>query len=688
MKDYLGSEVRNIVLLGHSGTGKTDICEACLLYTKSIDRFGKTEDGNSVSDYDPEEIKRGQSIYTSVVPIEFKNCKLNFIDTPGYLDYDGELKCGLAVADNALIVISAKDKVQSSTAKAFKLSRDKNLPTIFFVNKIDEENASFDDAYADLRDKFGKIVIAFEMPIIENNEVVGSVNILRKKAWYYNDNENSKAVPENLVAKTDEYYDQIVEAIAMGDDDLMEKFFNGEVFDEHDIAKGLRIGVRSGEICPVYCGSARKGTGIERLLDLIIEYFPTYGEIGTVSCVNDRGVNITLQTNEQEALSVFVYKTIVDPFVGKISFVKVMSGVLSADSSVYNADKDEMEKINSIYFIRGKYQVAVGKLFTGDIGAIVKLQHTQTNDTLSTKMKPVLFERVDYTKPMLGVAVWPKTKNDEDKMSFAIAKILEEDLSVKFVKNRETKEQVLYGLGDQQLDVIINKLKNKYKVEILTTVPTVQYRETIMKCVEAEGKHKKQSGGAGQYGHVKIKFEPCECEEMEFVEDVFGGSVPRQYFPAVEQGLREAMEKGVLAGFKVVGVKATLYDGSYHDVDSKEIAFKAAARLAYKDGMLKAKPILLEPIGKVEVLIPDEYLGVIIGDFNKRRGIIMGMDVVDDYQKISAEVPMAEMQKYATELRSMTQGRGEYFIEFDHYDNCPELIAQRVVKETKAKLEE
>ena len=688
MKDYLGSEVRNIVLLGHSGTGKTDICEACLLYTKSIDRFGKTEDGNSVSDYDPEEIKRGQSIYTSVVPIEFKNCKLNFIDTPGYLDYDGELKCGLAVADNALIVISAKDKVQSSTAKAFKLSRDKNLPTIFFVNKIDEENASFDDAYADLRDKFGKIVIAFEMPIIENNEVVGSVNILRKKAWYYNDNENSKAVPENLVAKTDEYYDQIVEAIAMGDDDLMEKFFNGEVFDEHDIAKGLRIGVRSGEICPVYCGSARKGTGIERLLDLIIEYFPTYGEIGTVSCVNDRGVNITLQTNEQEALSVFVYKTIVDPFVGKISFVKVMSGVLSADSSVYNADKDEMEKINSIYVIRGKYQVAVGKLFTGDIGAIVKLQHTQTNDTLSTKMKPVLFERVDYTKPMLGVAVWPKTKNDEDKMSFAIAKILEEDLSVKFVKNRETKEQVLYGLGDQQLDVIINKLKNKYKVEILTTVPTVQYRETIMKCVEAEGKHKKQSGGAGQYGHVKIKFEPCECEEMEFVEDVFGGSVPRQYFPAVEQGLREAMEKGVLAGYKVVGVKATLYDGSYHDVDSKEIAFKAAARLAYKDGMLKAKPILLEPIGKVEVLIPDEYLGVIIGDFNKRRGIIMGMDVVDDYQKISAEVPMAEMQKYATELRSMTQGRGEYLIEFDHYDNCPELIAQRVVKETKAKLEE
>lgn len=689
MRDYLANEVRNIVLLGHSQAGKTSVVDACLYFTKVTDRMGNTVDGTSIMDYDPEETKRGLSCYTSLAPVEWKNCKINFIDTPGYLDYEGEMLEGLSVGDNALIVVGAKDGVQSGTEKAWKNVTKRKLPCIFFINKIDEENASFEKTYEQLRNRFGKTVIPFEVPIMENGIVVGSVNVLRKKAWYYNDRETPKEVPTDMKDLVDEYYNQIAETIAMTDDDLMEKFFSGEEFDQHEVSKGLRIGVRNGEIRPVYCGSAIKQTGIERLMDLVIEYFPSYAEKGRVKGLNTKGELIDLETNENEAMSAQVFKTVVDPFVGKISYLKVLTGVLSADSTVYNANKEINEKINQIYVIKGKYQMAVGKLFTGDIGAVVKLQQTTTNDTLCTKEKVVTYEPVEYVKPMLGVAVWPKTKADEDKMSFGFARICEEDPTCQLVKNTETNEQVLYGVGDQHIDLILNKLKSKYKVEVTTTKPTIQYRETIKGKADAEGKHKKQSGGAGQYGHVKIRFEPCDCEEMVFEEEVFGGAVPRQYFPAVEAGLRECMNEGVLAGYKVVGVKAVLYDGSYHEVDSKEIAFKAAARLAYKDGMPKAKPIILEPIGKVEVIAPEEYTGTLIGDFNKRRGIIMGMEMVDEYdQKVSAEVPMAEMSSYATELRSMTQGRGSFVVEFDRYEPAPNQIAERVIKQAQAKKEQ
>lgn len=475
----------------------------------------------------------------------------------------------------------------------------------------------------------------------------------------------------------------------MADDELMEKFFSGESFDEHEVAKGLRIGVRNGDIRPVYCGSATQVTGIERLLDLIREYFPSYAEKGMIEALDPDGIPILMETNEQEAFTAQVFKTIIDPFVGKISLLKVMTGVMSTDAQVLNVQKDKIEKLNQIYIVKGKHQIAVGKLFTGDIGAVVKLQFTDTNDTLATRLKPVTYAPIEFPKPMLGVAIWPKTKADEDKMSMGLQRMCEEDPSIRLDKNKETKETVLYGMGVQHIDVILSKLKSKYKVEVTTTEPKVQYRETIRGTVTAEGKHKKQSGGAGQYGHVFVKFEPCDGDEMVFAESVFGGAVPKQYFPAVEAGLRECMEKGVLAGYKVVGVKATLTDGSYHEVDSKEIAFKAAARLAYKAGMPKAKPILLEPIGKVEVLIPEEYTGTIIGDFNKRRGIILGMDLVDEKeQKITAEVPMAEMMKYSTELRSMTQGRGSFVIEFDRYEPAPQPIAEKVIKTANIEKEE
>ena len=689
MKDYLANEVRNVVVLGHSGAGKSSVIEACLYFTKAIERYGKNNDGTTALNYDPEEGKRGTSVYCHIAPVEWKDKKINFIDTPGYMDYAGEEATGLVMGDNALIVVNAKEGIEAGTERAWREAVSKQkIPTIFFVNKMDVENANFDTVYSTLREKFGKSVIPFEVPIIENGVVVGSVNILRRKAWYYNDRNTAKEVPADLVGEVERYYNEIAEAIAMTDDELMEKFFSGETFDEHELAKGLRIGVRNGDIRPVYCGSAENQTGIERLLDLITEYFPSYAEKGRIQAETLKGDTVDMETNENEALSAFVFKTIVDPFVGKVSYLKVMSGVLNSDSQVYNSKKDVTEKVNQIYVINGKYQIGVGKLFTGDIGAVVKLQATETNDTLCTRSRVIKYPDIEYPHPMLGYAIHPKTKADEDKLSSGIHNLMLEDHTIKLVNNEETHEQVLYGVGDQHIDLILSKLKSKYKVEVTTEKPTVQYRETISAKAEAQGKYKKQNGGAGQYGDVWVRFEPTDSDDMVFAEEVFGGAVPKQYFPPVEQGLRDCMNKGVLAGYKVVGVKATLYDGSYHPVDSKEVAFKEAARLAYNAAMPNAKPVLLEPIGKVVVTAPEDYTGTLMGDFTKRRGIILDMGTDEDgLQVIRAEVPMAEMLTYATELRSMTQGRGCYELAFDRYETAPHDVAQKVIDARKSEKE-
>ena len=689
MKDYLANEVRNVVVLGHSGAGKSSVIEACLYFTKAIERYGKNNDGTTVLNFDPEEGKRGTSVYCHIAPVEWKDKKINFIDTPGYMDYAGEEATGLVMGDNALIVVNAKEGIEAGTERAWREAVSKQkIPTIFFVNKMDVENANFDTVYSTLREKFGKSVIPFEVPIIENGVVVGSVNILRRKAWYYSDRNTAKEVPADLVGEVERYYNEIAEAIAMTDDELMEKFFSGETFNEHELAKGLRIGVRNGDIRPVYCGSAENQTGIERLLDLITEYFPSYAEKGRIQAETLKGDTVDMETNENEALSAFVFKTIVDPFVGKVSYLKVMSGVLNSDSQVYNSKKDVTEKVNQIYVINGKYQIGVGKLFTGDIGAVVKLQATETNDTLCTRSRVIKYPDIEYPHPMLGYAIHPKTKADEDKLSSGIHNLMLEDHTIKLVNNEETHEQVLYGVGDQHIDLILSKLKSKYKVEVTTEKPTVQYRETISAKAEAQGKYKKQNGGAGQYGDVWVRFEPTDSDDMVFAEEVFGGAVPKQYFPPVEQGLRDCMSKGVLAGYKVVGVKATLYDGSYHPVDSKEVAFKEAARLAYNAAMPNAKPVLLEPIGKVVVTAPEDYTGTLMGDFTKRRGIILDMGTDEDgLQVIRAEVPMAEMLTYATELRSMTQGRGCYELAFDRYETAPHDVAQKVIDARKSEKE-
>lgn len=693
MRDYLSHEVRNVVVLGHSGVGKTAVLESMLYFTKASDRFGVTSEGSSLIDYDAEEIRRGISVYATLVPIEWKDCKINFLDTPGYADFIRGVEEGVAVGDSALIVVDAKDVVQPGTQKAWQEAQKHNLPTIFFVNKLDEENTSFDTAYQTLRDSFGKSVIPFEVPIMENGKCIGSVNILRDKAWYFEgplaNSQKAQPVPENMVDIVKGYKDQIAEAVAMGDDELMEKFFSGEEFSEAELTRGVRLGVRSGDIRPVFSGSATHSVGIERLMDLIIKYFPTYGESGSITVHDEQGKDVVLETNEKEKLCAKVFKTVVDPFVGRITYVKVLAGVMSADSVVYNTDKEKQEKISGIFIIKGKHQTAVGKLFTGDIGAVVKLQYTQTNDTLCEKNERYVTEDIPFSTPMLAMAVYPASKNDEDKMSNALARMAEEDPTLRLENNTETKQSVLYGVGDQHLDVVLAKLKAKYKVEVRLETPRVPYRETIRKTAIGEGRHKKQSGGHGQFGHVFIEYAPNpDVEEMVFEEKVFGGAVPRQYFPAVEAGLRECMTSGILAGFKVVHVKVTLLDGKYHDVDSSEMAFKLAARLSYKAGMAEAKPILLEPIVNITVRVPDDFTGTIIGDFNKRRGAIMGMDMVDGYQEIKAQVPLAEVLKYPIELRAMTQGRGVYTQEFDRYDPVPQNLAERIIAQHKKEMEE
>ena len=685
MKDYLANEVRNVVVLGHSGAGKTAVIEGCMHFTKRIDKTGKNNDGTSALDFDLEEGKRGTSCYCHLAPVEWKEKKINFIDTPGYMDYVGEEVTGLYVGDNALIVIDGKEGVEPGTLRAWKEAVSKRkLPTIFFVNKLDDPMADFDAILSDLREKYGSSVIPFEVPIYEGDKIVGSVNVLRRKAWYIANPKEPKPVPEDLQDKVEEYYGEIAEAIAMTDDALLEKFSNEEEYDEHELAKGLRIGVRSGDIRPLYSGSAVQEIGIERLLDLITEYFPSYAEKGHVHATGMKDNSIEMETNEDEALSAFVFKTIIDPFVGKISYLKVMSGIMNSDSEVYNSNKDATEKISQIYAINGKYQIGLGKLFTGDIGAVVKLQSTETTDTLCTSSRVVKYDPIEYPEPMLGFAVTPKTKADEDKMSVGIRNMEQEDGTIRLENNAETHQQVLYGVGDQHISLVCAKLKSKYKVDVNLSTPIVQYRETIKGTSEAQGRYKKQNGGAGMFGDVWVRFEPCDSEDMVFAEEVFGGAVPKQYFPPVEQGLRECMNKGVLAGYKVVGVKATLYDGSYHPVDSKEAAFKEAARLAYNEGMPKAKPVLLEPIGKITITAPEEYTGTLIGDITKRRGSILDMHANDDGdQVIEGEVPMREMLSYATELRSMTQGIGSYVLAFDRYEPAPKEIADKVIADAK-----
>lgn len=680
MKEYKTDFIRNVAVLGHTGAGKSEVLESILYNNKITDRFGKAVDGNSIIDYDAEEIRRGMSVYSSVVPIEWKDYKINFIDTPGYVDFAGEQVAALSVADAVVIVVSARNGVESGTMKAYRQALAKNLPVIFFVTRVDEEHAEYTKVVAELERRCKAVPLV--LPIMENGKATGVVNIITRKATV---NGKDAEVPANFVDQVENGHFELCEAVAMTDDALTEKFLMEEDFTDEEMITGVSHGLRDGSIRPILCGSATAYVGLDTLLDTIVHYFPSHSEKGTITDAN--GVEVV--TSSDEDFSALVFKLVSDNFA-QASFVKVMSGTLSADTPLYNSNKSENEKMGSLVLVRGKNQIKVDKLECGDIGAILKLQDTDVNETLATKANPIEYKPIEFPKGMLGKAIWPRTRNDEDRLSTGLSRLASEDKSMMLVNNTETREQVLYGLGDQHIDVIVNKLKSRYKVEVDLTEPTVQYRETITGKAEAQGRHKKQSGGAGQFGEVFIRFEPNpEEDEMVFEEEIVGGAVSKNYFPAVESGLREAMNKGVLAGFKVVQVKATLYDGSMHPVDSKEVAFKSAARLAYRKGMPEAKPALLEPIIRAEVQIPSDYVGTIYGDFSKRRGMIMENNAIDEETTvIVAEVPQAEMMSYATELRSMTQGNGSYVQEFLRYERAPKDVADRVIAAAKARLEE
>lgn len=691
MKDFTSDKIRNVCMISHGGAGKTTLTEAMLFNSGALERFGRVEEGTTTSDFDPEEIKRKNSTSTSICPCEWNDHKINVIDTPGYFDFVGEVKQGIRVADSAIIVVPAKSGVAVGTEKAWAYANQSNLPRMFFVNGMDDENEDFFKVLDQLVSTFGKNVVAFEIPITEGSKFIGYVNLVSMTAKKFDKDQLVDIdIPSALKDKAEEIRNALKEAVAETSEELMIKFFDGVEFTEEEFAKGLHDGIREGSLVPVLCGSALINRGVKILMDSIIKFMPSPIESGVIKATKHGSDSIVeLKVEPNAPLSALVFKTIADPFVGKISMMRVFSGVLKSDSTIYDTATEKTEKISQLFVLRGKKQIPVSMLVAGDIGAVAKLQNVNTNDTLCNQANAVVLDKIKFPEPVISMAVEPKTKGDEEKIGTGLHRLQDEDPTFKVSLNTETHQTIISGVGEIHLDVVVSKLKSKFGVSVNLTDPIVPYREAIKKKVKVEGKHKKQSGGHGQYGHVWIEFEPGQNEGLTFEEKIFGGAVPRQYFPAVEKGLQESIKKGVLAGYPVVNIKATLVDGSYHAVDSSEMAFKIAAHQAYKKGLEQASPVLLEPIAHVEVSVPDAYMGEIIGDLNKRRGRVMGMEPQDGgLQQVIAEVPQAEMFKYATDLTSMTQGRGKFKLWFERYEEAPPNVSQKVIEESKHRLVE
>ncbi|MFR1563216.1 MAG: elongation factor G [Anaerotignum faecicola] len=691
MKNYASNRVRNVVLLGHSGSGKTTYSEAALYYSGATKRFGKVEDGNTVSDYEAEEIRRKVSINTSVIPVEWQDTKINFLDTPGYFDFAAEVKLAMNVADTGLIMVSAKSGVEVGTEKAWEYCEEMHLPRIIFINQMDDENADFEKTLADLRKNFGKAVAPLQIPFDdENGNFIGFINLIKRDARKKVNGKLEKCeMPEDKKDQVEVLRSMLIEVAAESSEELMEKFFNDEELTEEEIYDGLQVGIANHSIAPVMCGSATLGYGVKLLMNTIVRFtLPAIEAKANFHAFHD-GRDVVYCSSDDERFSAYVFKTIADPYIGRLNLFRVMTGKLDTTMSVYNEEKDTVEKVGRLYVMRGKEQIEVDELHSGDIGALAKLSNTSTQDTLSLKDANIIIPKIALPGSVLCMAIKPKGKGDEDKLSAALTKIREEDPTIKMEVNPETKQTLVYGVGEQQLDVMVQKLKAKYKIEVDLTDPIIPYRETIKAKASVRGRYKKQSGGHGQFGDVVMEFEPSydTTTPVIFEEKIFGGSVPKQYFPAVEKGLQECVQSGVLAGYPVVGLKATLTDGSYHPVDSSEMAFKMATSVAFKEGIPQAKPVILEPIEHVEVLIPDKYMGDIMGDITKRRGRILSMDAVGMKKCIVAEVPTAEMHKYATDLRSMTQSRGEYRHHFERYEEAPMEVQKKIIEARAAEKE-
>lgn len=691
MKTYTAKEIRNIALVGHGGDGKTTLTEAWLFYSGMIDRQGKTEDGNTASDFDQEEINRKISISVSVFAIEGDSVKINLVDTPGYFDFAGEACAAYHLADTAVVVLSGSGKLTVGAEKAYKLAKKNKVARAFLINGMDKENASFNKVFSEIKTAYGTTVTALQLPIGEAADFRGYVDIMSKKAYLFDGKgEKETEIPADMAAMVDEYYGTLCENAAENDESLMEKYFAGEELNADDVFKGVKIGIATGSIVPVLVASAVKCQGIAGFKRIAENVFPCPTDMGEIKAKNIKsGEEVMLQCNDSLPFAAQVVKTIADPFVGKISIFKIAQGTLAADKPLYNSREGKSEKISGLLIMKGKKQVNVDKLCAGDIGAIAKLAFTQTGDTLSDASSPVELPAIEFPKPCISLAVVAKKQGEEDKVFSGLYKFAEEDPTFRIAKSPDTPDTLMSGLGELHLDVILKKLLNKYKVDAELLDPQIPYRETIKKKIAAQGRHKKQSGGHGQFGDVWIEFEPVfEGDSFQFVDKVVGGSVPRNFIPAVEKGLRESVVKGVIAGYPMVNIKCTLYDGSYHPVDSSEMAFKVAASLAYKKACAEANPVLLEPIGKVSVRVPDQYMGDVIGDLNKKRGRILGMGPSEDGQMVEAEVPMAEMFKYATDLRSMTHSRGSFEIVFERYDELPAQLAAKVIEKAKKDEEE
>ncbi len=684
MKIFDTDSIRNVALIGHSGEGKTSLAEAMMFEAKTIDRLGKVDDGSSTMDYDDEEIKRKISISLSLGYAIYRNTKINILDAPGFFDFEGEMIAALHAADSAVVVTSATGSITVGTEKALELCQEKKVAALIFVNAVDKDNSDFMGTARAIMAKY-KSVIPIEIPIMDGGKMVGCVDVLTGKSFDLQDKEIP--TPQNLQGDAEEFNSKLMELIAETDEELMMKFFDGEKFTDEEIQKGLHVAIAEDIFVPLVAGNAQTSKGVKRLMDKLVDLMPHPQRAHKIPAIVD-GKETEIGVDPSAPFCAQVIKSVVDPYVGKLLIFKVLGGKLSSGDNVFNATVEKPEKIGALYVLKGKKQESVDCLNAGDIGAVAKLVYTNTNDTLvSSADSKIEFEKIEFPKPVISYAV--KALKDEEKAIQGLIKMQEEDATFKVEKNVETGDVLISGLGEAQLDIMCKRVKAKLGIDITWQEPRVAYRETIRKTSQAEGKHKKQSGGAGQYGDVFIKYEPgAEDGQFEFVDAVVGGAVPRQFIPAVEKGLREAIKHGVLAGYPLVNLKATLYDGKYHPVDSKEIAFVTAAKLSYADGIAAAGPCFLEPIVEAKVVVPDEYLGDILGDMNKRRGRILGTDMANGKQIITAEVPQAEMFRYATDLRSMTQGRGKFEMHVVRYEEVPAMNNDKIIADAKKREEE
>ncbi len=688
-------KIRNVVVIAHGGAGKTSLVEAMLFDAGSTDRLGNVEDGNTITDFEPEEIERKISISSSIAFCDWKGYRINIIDTPGFINFLEDTRGCLKAVDGAIVIVSAISGVKAETQKIWKYASDFELPRIVFVNKMDKEAANFLRALGEIEKAFEVDALALQLPIGSGESFEGIVNLINMKAYkFVNGKEEEIEMPFNMVKQVEEYRKILVEKIAEADDVLLEKYLEGGSLGEEEIVKGIKEGSLTKRFVPVICGSGLKNLGIPTLLDTLILCLPSPLEMSRISPIKGKnpknGTEIERKPVETDPFSAYVFKTIADPYAGRLSIFRVYSGVISADSSVLNTTTGAKERIGQVFYIMGKKQIPAQKLGPGEIGVVSKLKETYTGDTLSDESNPIIFEKVRFADPIISYAIAPKSKGDEEKVSLSLSKILEEDPTLRFHRDEETKEMILSGMGQVHLEVTLERLKRKFGVEVLMKTPKVPYRETIKVSARAQGKYKKQSGGRGQYGDCHIEIEPLpRGGGYEFVDKIVGGAIPRQYIPAVEKGIVETMQEGVIAGYPIVDLKVTLFDGSYHTVDSSEMAFKIAASMALKKAVQEAKPVLLEPIMKVEVITPDETLGAVIGDLNSKRGRVQGVEPqAGGNQKITAFVPMAEMLTYANQLHSLTSGRGLYSMEFSHYEEVPSHLAQKIIAEREAQRKE